>query len=75
MIGLRPILLLFAVLLFAFVATASPVTPNEGGLVKKALKQYKARRGETPTRRDPATASYAVNKRAAPPTPSQPYRK
>jgi hypothetical protein len=49
MIGPRSLLLLFAVLLFAFLVTAAPV-PAEGGLVKKSLKQYKAKRGETPAR-------------------------
>ncbi|KAJ7460892.1 hypothetical protein B0H11DRAFT_156224 [Mycena galericulata] len=64
MIGPRSLLLLFAVLLFAFLVTASPVA-NEGGMVKKALKQYKAKRGEPPTRvaRD---ASYPSGYYAAP---------
>ncbi|KAJ7491173.1 hypothetical protein FB451DRAFT_1222296 [Mycena latifolia] len=71
MIGPRSLLLLFAVLLFAFLVTAAPV-PTEGGLVKKTLKQYKAKRGETPTRvaRDPSAPSGYV-KRA---TPSQYYK-
>lgn len=56
MIGPRALLLLFAVLLFAFLATAAPI-PTEGGLVKKSLKQYKVKRGETPTRRDAAKPS------------------
>ncbi|KAJ7090393.1 hypothetical protein B0H15DRAFT_263264 [Mycena belliarum] len=49
MMGLRSILLLLAVLLFAFVTTAAPI-PSEGGLTKKMLKQYKAKRSETPSR-------------------------
>ncbi|KAJ7168392.1 hypothetical protein C8R43DRAFT_1121553 [Mycena crocata] len=61
MIGPRSLLLLFAVLLFAFLATAAPI-PTEAGLAKKALKQYKAKRGETPTRiaRDAKPSGYAA---------------
>ncbi|KAJ7677275.1 hypothetical protein B0H17DRAFT_1207189 [Mycena rosella] len=69
MIGPRTLLLLLAVLCFAFLATAAPI-PEEGsaGLVKKALKQYKVKRGEVPTRvaRDAAKPSgYGVTKRDA----------
>ncbi|KAJ6606347.1 hypothetical protein DFH09DRAFT_1119907 [Mycena vulgaris] len=73
MIGPRSLLLLFAVLLFAFLVTALPV-PEEGGLAKKSLKQYKVKRGETPTRvaRDAAKPSKALGKRdAAVPKPSK----
>ncbi|KAJ6548113.1 hypothetical protein DFH09DRAFT_1366974 [Mycena vulgaris] len=69
MIGPRSLLLLFAVLLFAFLVTALPV-PDEGGLVKKSLKQYKVKRGETPTRvaRDAAKPSKAARETPLPPS-------
>ncbi|KAF7353732.1 hypothetical protein MVEN_01058500 [Mycena venus] len=75
MIGPRALLLLFAVLLFAFVAVAAPIPAAERGMAKKELKQYKVKRGETPTRvaRDPATPSGYVAKRDTP-KPSQVYK-
>ncbi|KAJ7118854.1 hypothetical protein C8R44DRAFT_878393 [Mycena epipterygia] len=80
MIGPRSLLLLFAVLFFVVLVAAAPI-PIEGGLAKKSLKQYKAKRGETPTRVGRAaqpSGYYArgANKRdaAAPATPSKYYK-
>ncbi|KAJ7611636.1 hypothetical protein FB45DRAFT_940545 [Roridomyces roridus] len=71
MIGLRSLVVYFTVLLFAF-AVASPVTPNDGALVKKALKQFKMKRSETPTVRAPAAPSYVYKRaEAGAPQPSQ----
>ncbi|KAF7359193.1 hypothetical protein MSAN_01261300 [Mycena sanguinolenta] len=71
MIGARAALLLFTVLLFALLIVAAPIPAME----KKALKQYKAKRGEAPNRvaRDAATPSGYV-KRDAAPKPSQVYK-
>ncbi|KAJ7243437.1 hypothetical protein B0H12DRAFT_1236465 [Mycena haematopus] len=68
MIGPR-VLLLFTVLLFALLTAAAPIPVTE----KMALRQYKAKRGETANRvaRDAKPSGFA--KRDAP-TPSG-YRK
>ncbi|KAJ6500647.1 hypothetical protein C8R45DRAFT_76377 [Mycena sanguinolenta] len=67
MIGARAALLLFTVLLFALLIAAAPIPVTE----KKALRQYKAKRGEAPDRvaRDVATPSGYVKRDV--PKPSQ----
>ncbi|KAJ7063595.1 hypothetical protein C8F01DRAFT_1251120 [Mycena amicta] len=82
MIGTRAILLLFAVFLFAYMVIAAPI-PADAGLVKKTLKQFVAKRGETPSRVGRAAAvpsgynARGVTKRddAALPKPSKGYRR
>ncbi|KAJ6546907.1 hypothetical protein B0H19DRAFT_1265885 [Mycena capillaripes] len=68
MMGPRALLLVFAVLLFAFVATAAPIPVTEGALAKKTLKQYKAKRGETAVRgaRAAVPSGYVAKRAAAP---------
>ncbi|KAJ6620313.1 hypothetical protein B0H10DRAFT_2216100 [Mycena sp. CBHHK59/15] len=81
MFSTRTLLLFLAVLLLAVLVTAAPI-PVEG-LSKKSLKQYKAKRGEPPTRvgRDlPKPSGYTargVSKRddAALPKPSKGYKR
>ncbi|KAJ7184415.1 hypothetical protein C8R46DRAFT_1208612 [Mycena filopes] len=77
MIGPRALLLLFAVILFLTLVTAAPI-PADVALSKKALKQFKLKRGDNPTRvgRDAAKPSGYVAKRdaATAPKPSQVYK-
>ncbi|KAJ7221651.1 hypothetical protein GGX14DRAFT_670654 [Mycena pura] len=80
MMGVRNLLLFCATLLFAFayVAVALPI-PAESGVVKKELKQFKAKRGEMPTRvaRGAKLSARGANKRdeALFPKPSKYYRR
>jgi len=81
MMGVRSLLLVFATLLFAYAAVALPIRA-ESGVVKKELKQFKAKRGEMPTRvaRGAKLSGYTArgaNKRdeALYPKPSKIYRR
>ncbi|KAJ7349015.1 hypothetical protein DFH08DRAFT_133681 [Mycena albidolilacea] len=71
MIGPRALILLFVLFGFALLAAAAPIPFAEGTPAKKELKQYKVKRGETPTRvgRDAAKPSGYVKRDA--PKPSQ----
>nr|GAT52040.1 predicted protein [Mycena chlorophos] len=83
--GTKAILFICALLLFALMAVAAPLPVGRDGVVKKALKQYKAKRGvDAPSRvgREAAAKpsgyfARGANKReeAALPKPSKGYRR